>query len=581
MEPLLIVGHTTGHSAKLWLCGRTGDRSVHIALEPESGRVPVPQRRALSPATDFTSTALFTGLCADKHYRVRARFEGPRRALDRLRGARDEAVCTGSLRTFPDSGDDRDFCFLIGSCNLSVVSLTHLAGLVAGGLGTLAATESLTRDPEGEFPVAKRLLNEVLGFLVPRGFGLLFRITGFEQPRPLLLSPFEGLVGERDGGSDPLERDPPAFVLHMGDQIYFDFPIPGRAPSVDAYRRAYRGAWSEDATLRRFLAQCPHYMTLDDHEIVDNFARDHIPPWVRGEPVPGGGADTKTEDGYLAPATQVYREFVHARHPESPQRDPGASPFFYEFAYGACRFFVLDTRTERYRRKGQVIDEPQMQALKDWLGLHRERIKFIVSSVPFVAELRPQRLAAEDADLSAEESGKKPPDKWCEGPYRRQRDEIIEFLFREGIGNVVFLAGDMHCTYQATMRIGGPGDRLTIHEFASGPIRQLLFARRRDFYEHYRGATSGGVPFATSMGRIHAAASNVVRVTARPRSHELLWEVLHTATRLAPGPGAAVAAAAPPGRGEGAGLVGAPDPHRGRILLGANQWRPPSVTTRS
>ena len=66
------------------------------------------------------------------------------------------------------------------------------------------------------------------------------------------------------------ENDNPArFMIHAGDQIYFDFPFTARPPDAAEYRKTYRQAWFEDSKLRELLARCPHYMTLDDHDVVE------------------------------------------------------------------------------------------------------------------------------------------------------------------------------------------------------------------------------------------------------------------------------------------------------------------------
>ena len=47
-------------------------------------------------------------------------------------------------------------------------------------------------------------------------------------------------------------------------------------------------------------------------------------------------------------------------------------------------------------------------------------------------------------------------DKWCGRPFRWQRDEIIDFIEEKAIERVVFLVGDMHCAYHASMSIWAP-----------------------------------------------------------------------------------------------------------------------------
>ena len=62
------------------------------------------------------------------------------------------------------------------------------------------------------------------------------------------------------------------FMIHCGDQIYAD--LPGlEFPTLLDYQQKYQSAWGRKPTAR-VLAQLPHYMMLDDHEIFDAFAND-------------------------------------------------------------------------------------------------------------------------------------------------------------------------------------------------------------------------------------------------------------------------------------------------------------------
>ena len=99
-------------------------------------------------------------------------------------------------------------------------------------------------------------------------------------------------------------------------------------------------------------------MTLDDHEIVDQFACDEL----------GGSDDANrpTPRQYLEAALPAYMEYVHSRHPD------GA--FFYDFHHGMAQFFVMDTRTGRRRRSdSQMIDDVQMKGFQDLAGPPQDR----------------------------------------------------------------------------------------------------------------------------------------------------------------------------------------------------------------
>ena len=583
IRPLLIVGHTEPTSTRIWLRGGTGHHSVRVELHPgEAGaEVPPAQTLTLHSWKDFTATAPFERLTPGKRYEVIARFRRTPRALDSLRSEASGTEVRGELRTFPERACDEAFSFLLASCNLSVVSLTNFGGLVAGGLGMLAAQGALVGSADPRFRIyrwVRPVLAPMLRAVLKLGFLATYWTTHFEQPSPLLTSPFAGLLDRPTPTGKPA-----AFAIHAGDQIYFDVPYPRRKPTVGEYRRSYRQTWSEDEGARSFLSRCPQYMILDDHEIVDSFATDFLPPWLAGgEPdgvrsrvwdqlrhLVGRGRDHRDPKYYLERAARVYRDYVHARHPSrKPSNRDG--PFDYAFDYGVCGFFVLDTRTERKRHQGLMIGEEQLQRLKRWLREEPHQLKFVVSSVAFLAELRSRRASpvrGNGQQVPSEEI----PDKWSDEPYRRQRDEIVEALYEHGNGRVVFLVGDMHCSYQATMRVGEPGRRVTLHELASSPIHQLDLPSPADFQEHHYGTTSHerAIPFTTRMRRIHAAASNVVRVTVQPRSGELIWEVLHTRVGLAI-PGDTRRTALPERTRTDRTVAGdTREPPRGSILLGA------------
>jgi alkaline phosphatase D len=267
-------------------------------------------------------------------------------------------------------------------------------------------------------------------------------------------------------------------------------------------------------------------MILDDHDIVDGFANDRALPTDPPRP----------HASYLEAARQAYQEYVHLRHP-SQQPD---GPLYYDFQYGSARFFVLDTRTDRYLRKEQMIDPEQMEALKSWLKEHKEQLKFVVSSIAFVAEVRPDRerkpFESRD-DSAADPASEERIDKWCGRPYRRQREEILRFVLDHEIGRLVFLVGDMHCAYHATMRVGYVGHGLMLHELAGGPVYQLRFASRRDFYDQCRGTITSGrrsYPYATSLRRIQGGSSSVLHISAS--SSEICWKIVPTTGRVEPPP---------------------------------------------
>src|SRR5262249_54442116 len=148
---------------------------------------------------------------------------------------------------------------------------------------------------------------------------------------------------------------------------------------------------------------------------------------------------------------------------------------------------------------------------------------------PFVAEL------ARSGDSSEVD------DKWCGRPFRRQRDEIIDFIEDEAIERVVFLVGDMHCAYHASLSIGNGHRwmRRMIHELAGGPINQLDLSGRAQFIDASLTTRGDQNPYQVRMHQFHGNASAIMHVevtNARdPRDPdteepEIVWRVIRTMT---------------------------------------------------
>lgn len=343
--------------------------------------------------------------------------------------------------------------------------------------------------------------------------------------------------------------DRPAFFIHAGDQIYYDFPTEARPPKRKEYARDYREAWFDEDANRYLLSHYPHYMIFDDHEIADQFATDFTPP--EGSAAPGK---------YLEEADAAYRQYVDIRHPtraDDRQR-------WYTFSQGHSRFFVLDTRTKRYDGpdgRGQIIDPKQLEQLLRWMTEHKDDLKFVVTSVPFVAEINAaeqekapkwssERRSGEKANGTecAEETTEKPPrnpatDSWSAARFRYQRDAIIKHICKERIERLVFLTGDMHCCYHATMRIGrGKYESIAVHELAGGPMNQLQLANIAEFHVRRRDRACGEIPYEVVLAQFHSQVNGVMHLSVayvareqitgagRAFKPEVEWNVIRTLT---------------------------------------------------
>lgn len=211
------------------------------------------------------------------------------------------------------------------------------------------------------------------------------------------------------------------FLLMVGDQIYADdLDTIDPDDHLDEYLERYRIVFGQPF-IRKLMGRVPTYMTLDDHEIKDAWTMDMRP----GREMLYAAAMT---------AYQSYQVIHGPAFDTSGPEDLARTPTRYWFNYdvGPARFFVLDTRNERYvNLQGAdplIISSVQMSALLKWLAdSPPEAAKFVVSSVPVFPDDRSEIH-----------------DKWAGFP--NQRAQLLEEIRGRRIRKVVFLSGDVHCS---------------------------------------------------------------------------------------------------------------------------------------
>ena len=560
----VIIGHTTHESAWIWVRGSKKARYLTLKLSGlfENKGVfldGVERRSVLVHANrDYTDVVRFdSGLRSNSRYDV----ELTSQELRLIDGKAPAVI--GQLRTFAEAEAPEPFYFLHGSCNLPVDRMTALGSAAAGLLGAVATRKAFEL-PVSRWDVQKapwylrwmslpgiRCLSIPILKIVALVPGLAMYFTRFEQRAPLLPSPFEAIAANtipveeatrldtQQQKTDPDRPDRPAFMIHCGDQIYYDVDFPAPSEQVPDYRRNYHQSWLKDEHASRVLRSFPQYMTLDDHEIVDNYGTDPV--------------EAKAEHALKGAALQAYDEYVASRQPPASET---SDSLYYQFAHGKTGFFVLDTRTERSAKDKRMIGQEQLEALEAWLNGTAYDLRFVVSSVPFVAQLRPPGLDRNDV-----RRGDQRADKWCGDAWNAQRDHIIGAICAADADRLVFLVGDMHCTYHARMLIGDRRKRITVHELAGGPLNQIQFAKRDAFYARYSSAIEiprdrqDGVfpqvppealsmerkddehdllPWISTMESFHGSSPSVLKVSVTPETHDSALEVRWTALRTSP-----------------------------------------------
>jgi alkaline phosphatase D len=356
----------------------------------------------------------------------------------------------------------------------------------------------------------------------PASFNFAFG-SCFLPPDPLSGEIFKRLEERRQG-------DDLRFWLLIGDQIYaddFDHNGIGRiSVTVDDYRQAYRYAWSRPV-LKHLLANLPAFMTMDDHDVEDdwrwtdiNRTQATIPwwnrlkRWVQRRPL----AERQFPRQRVLNALQAYWEHQGMHGPpfiNSPALDssgqydldaPYAGGVAYSFTYGAAAFFVLDTRSQRAKnsRVRQMLGEEQWRALEAWLLGVKDTypVKFIISSGALLYRFF--------LDF--------PADRWSGFP--RERDRFLGLLAQHDVEGVYLLAGDLHAAHAIRAQfIGAGGKTHQLWEFCSTPFAQNPNRTSGLLYNPYR---FGGLKDLDLEFRVEANNFGLVRVNFTPRGRPLV-----------------------------------------------------------
>lgn len=227
----------------------------------------------------------------------------------------------------------------------------------------------------------------------------------------------------------------PDYFVHLGDTVYADVPKRDFAPTESHYRRKHARIRA-DRPLQAFLTQCASYAIWDDHEI-ENDAHGGLPQ--------------------LAVAEQVFREYWPCATTQREGLYRALSPA------PDLDLIILDTR--RFRSVQSMPEGPEKTMLgsvqKAWffdtLKRSKARWKIVATSVPFHG-------GSQDA--------------W--GNYSTERDEVVAFLKRERIDNVVMISADYHFARDWSSK------RTGIHEFMAGPIATFrTFDRKPEARERH------------------------------------------------------------------------------------------------
>ncbi|MFZ4735220.1 MAG: alkaline phosphatase D family protein [Bradymonadia bacterium] len=215
------------------------------------------------------------------------------------------------------------------------------------------------------------------------------------------------------------------FFCHLGDMSYND-----GAETLEEFRAKWVRTLSEGG-YRAILSSTGTYITWDDHEITDGSRLYDAP----AEQIEAG--------------RQAYFEALPI-----PRRE--GDRFWASYRWGdTVEVFVLDCRSERVPEsrltpEAQYISPAQFEWFTSALKASPCRFKLVMNSVPILA--LPPLWIFED-------------DRWA--GYPAQRRALLDFIDREGIEDVFFIAGDFHVG--AVARLDRSGADARMYEVLVGP----------------------------------------------------------------------------------------------------------------
>jgi alkaline phosphatase D len=221
------------------------------------------------------------------------------------------------------------------------------------------------------------------------------------------------------------------FCVWLGDNWYY------REPDYNSISGLWYRAQHDraPAEMRKLLASMHHYATWDDHDYGPN--------------------DSNWTYEYKDEALKIFQAYW-GNHSYGERDNPGVYTKFY---WGDAAFFLMDNH---YYRDAATLNQDAVATKTQW---GRRQLEWLKQSLLQAKELNHFKflfIATGNQMLQVEPRGE--PHEL----YRREREELLQFIREYNLTGVVFLTGDVHHSgvYRRRLSPTGPW----IYEVTSSPL---------------------------------------------------------------------------------------------------------------
>jgi alkaline phosphatase D len=226
------------------------------------------------------------------------------------------------------------------------------------------------------------------------------------------------------------------FMIWTGDNWYWREPDYSSVSGM-WYRPSHDRSIPE---MQKFLGAMHHYATWDDHDYGPN--------------------DSNWSFEYKDLALDIFKAYW-GNHTYGEPDHPGV---YSKFFWGDAAFFLMDNH---YYRDAAELDQDKHENKSQW---GRQQLAWLKQSLLAAKKLNHFRflfIASGNQMLQTAPYGE--PHEL----YRREREELMEFIVENEITGVVFLTGDVHHSAMYRRQIGNAGQ--WVYEITSSPLSSGAF----------------------------------------------------------------------------------------------------------